>query len=168
MRKSPIRGSRQRPLSKQGKVLQVLQVLLCCYVWTPNYSPLPPLVSVNSLVALFCRLSNQHVVLWRAAFRLHGHDPHRVPMSLCSPRAVQVHQAHTLFTCRGRNRNKIVLICQLIYLVNTPFLLYNIWIATTGYCRFEIQNNIIQKCWILIVLFFSFYFHFPQPLVRFN
>lgn len=38
-RESLIRGSRQCPLSKYGKVLQVL---LCCYVWTPNYSPVPP------------------------------------------------------------------------------------------------------------------------------
>lgn len=44
------------------------------------------------------RPSNQHVVLWRAAFRLHGHHLYRVPMSLCAPRAVQVDQTHTLFT----------------------------------------------------------------------
>lgn len=43
-------------------------------------------------------LSNQHVVLWRAAFGLHGHHLDGVPMSLCAPRAVQVDQTHTLFT----------------------------------------------------------------------
>lgn len=57
--------------------------------------------------AFVCRLSNQHVVLWRAAFGLHGHDPHRVPKSLCGPRAVQVHQAHALFTCRVTTETRV-------------------------------------------------------------
>ena len=58
------------------------------------------------------RPSHQHVVFRWAAFGLHSHHPHRVPMSLCCPRAVQVYEAHTLFTCRGTNRNVIHFIIQ--------------------------------------------------------
>lgn len=48
------------------------------------------------------RPSNQHVVLRRAAFGLHGRHLHGVALSLCPPGAVQVHQTHTLFTWTGR------------------------------------------------------------------
>lgn len=44
--------------------------------------------------------THQHVVLGGAAVWLHGHHLDRVPMSLCCPGAVQVHQAHALFTWR--------------------------------------------------------------------
>lgn len=56
------------------------------------------LLAKNVHATLLWRPSHQHVVLWWAAFRLHSHHPHWVPMSLCCPRTVQVYQAHTLFT----------------------------------------------------------------------
>lgn len=76
----------------------------------------PQLASAGSRVAHLRRLSHQHVILWRAAFRLHSHHPHRVAMSLCSPRAVQVHQAHTIFTCGGPNGNNKFYYPNLFYL----------------------------------------------------
>lgn len=64
------------------------------------------LASTDFQSTLLRRPSHQHVVLWWTAFGLHSHHPHRVPMSLCCPRAVQVYQAHTLFTWSGPNRKK--------------------------------------------------------------